>query len=73
MLEVFKRGFRRLRQGGSGRFDLILTVLDTEILVVLLAHPLHAQAVRVENTSYSVIGPPLEHPFTMFRYGGVSL
>ncbi len=80
----FKRALRRLKclrrlKGARGiwdkdpSFDLILAVSHTQALVVLLTHPLYAQAIRAKSTSYSVIWPPSEHPFTVFRYGGVSL
>jgi len=45
MLDAFKRGLRRLRQG-SEFFDLILAVSHTQTQVVFLAHPLYAQAIR---------------------------
>jgi len=50
-----------------------VSVSHTQTLVVLLTHPLYAQAIREESISYPVIWPPSEHPFTVFRYGGVSL
>ena len=40
MLETFKRGFRRWRQGSQ------VSVLHRQTLVVFLAHPLYAQAIR---------------------------